>query len=41
MKKIRWGVMSTARIGTEKVIPAILFTFHSPNFLPLNPKINN
>ncbi|MBE3113182.1 MAG: Gfo/Idh/MocA family oxidoreductase, partial [Actinobacteria bacterium] len=23
MKKIRWGVLSTARIGTEKVIPAM------------------
>lgn len=23
MKKIRWGILSTARIGTEKVIPAI------------------
>ncbi len=23
MKKIRWGILSTARIGTEKVIPAL------------------
>lgn len=23
MKKIRWGVLSTARIGTETVIPAM------------------
>ena len=23
MKKIRWGVLSTARIGAEKVIPAM------------------
>ena len=23
MKKIRWGVLSTAKIGTEKVIPAM------------------
>jgi len=23
MKKIRWGILSTARIGTEKVIPAM------------------
>jgi len=23
MKKIRWGVLGTARIGTEKVIPAM------------------
>jgi len=23
MSKIRWGVLSTARIGTEKVIPAM------------------
>ena len=23
MRKIRWGVISTARIGTEKVIPAM------------------
>ena len=23
MKKIRWGVISSAKIGTEKVIPAM------------------
>jgi predicted dehydrogenase len=23
MRKIRWGVLSTAKIGTEKVIPAM------------------
>ena len=23
MKKIRWGVISSAKIGTEKVIPAL------------------
>jgi len=23
MKKIRWGVLSTAKIGTKKVIPAM------------------
>ena len=23
MTKIRWGVLSTAKIGTEKVIPAM------------------
>ena len=23
MKKVRWGVISTAKIGTEKVIPAM------------------
>src|ERR1041384_6132406 len=23
MQKVRWGVLSTAKIGTEKVIPAI------------------
>jgi hypothetical protein len=23
MKKIRWGILSTAKIGTEKVIPAM------------------
>jgi hypothetical protein len=34
MKKIQWGVMSTARIGTEKVIPAMLFTFHFPKSPP-------
>jgi len=28
MKKIRWGVLSTARIGTEKVIPAMQLGEH-------------
>ena len=23
MRKIRWGILSTAKIGTEKVIPAM------------------
>ena len=23
MKKIRWGVISSAKIGTEKVVPAM------------------
>jgi predicted dehydrogenase len=28
MRKVRWGVLSTARIGTEKVIPAIQGSEH-------------
>ena len=23
MRKVRWGILSTAKIGTEKVIPAM------------------
>ena len=29
MKKVRWGVLSTANIGTEKVIPGIQASAHS------------
>lgn len=29
MKKVRWGILSTARIGTEKVIPAMQAGEHS------------
>ncbi|WP_073614577.1 Gfo/Idh/MocA family protein [Desulfopila aestuarii] len=29
MKKIRWGILSTAKIGVEKVIPAIQASTHS------------
>lgn len=28
-KKVRWGILSTARIGMEKVIPAIMKSAHS------------
>ena len=29
MKKIRWGIVSTAKIGIEKMIPAIKKCKHS------------
>ncbi|HUH76726.1 MAG TPA: Gfo/Idh/MocA family oxidoreductase, partial [Devosia sp.] len=28
-KKVRWGILSTAKIGMEKVIPAIMKSAHS------------
>jgi len=40
MKKIRWGVLSTASIGTEKVIPAMLFIFHFPESSTPSSKTN-